>query len=180
MDEDAGADLKRRAEVIDAEQRRLEVLNTPKTRERVEDVIAARGVARTPPIAGASEARALRAIRGCTDWLTAAEIGHVADLGADPTETVSRWKREGRTFALREGDEDVYPRYAFTPDWHPLPVIADILAVLAGYGPELLAAWFDSTSRFLGGRRPRELVATDSAAALAAAANMIAVQENQA
>ena len=51
---------------------------------------------------------------------------------------------------------------------------------MEGYDPELLAGWFDSSSRFLGGKRPRELVANEPAKALAAARNMIEVQENQA
>ena len=127
------------------------------------------------------EAQAVRAIRQGTEWLTAAEIGELADLGpANPIATVSRWKLQGRTFALRHGGKDYYPKYALGPDFHPLPVIKDILAVLVGYDPELLAGWFDSTSRFLGGKRPRELVANEPAKALAAARNMIEVQENQA
>lgn len=44
--------------------------------------------------------------------------------------------------------------------------------------PELLAGWFDSSSRFLGGRRPRELVAVEPAKVLAAARNMIEVREH--
>lgn len=71
------------------------------------------------------------------------------------------------------------PRYALGADFHPLPVIKDILTVLADYDADLLAAWFDSTSRFLGGQRPREIVATVPADVLAAARNMIEVQENQ-
>ena len=127
------------------------------------------------------EAQAVRAIRQGTEWLTAAEIGELADLGpANPIATVSRWKLQGRTFALRHGGKDYYPKYALGPDFHPLPVIKDILAVLVGYDPELLAGWFDSTSRFLGGKRPRELVANEPAKALAAARYMIEVQENQA
>ena len=127
------------------------------------------------------EAQAVRAIRQSTEWLTAAEIGDLADLGpANPIATVSRWKQQGRIFALRHGGKDHYPKYALGPDFHPLPVIKDILAVLAGYDPELLAGWFDSTSRFLGGKRPRELVANEPAKALAAARYMIEVQENQA
>ena len=127
------------------------------------------------------EAQAVRAIRQGTEWLTAAEIGELADLGpANPIATVSRWKLQGRTFALRHGGKDYYPKYALGPDFHPLPVIKDILAVLAGYDPEQLAGWFDSSSRFLGGKRPRELVANEPAKALAAARYMIEVQENQA
>lgn len=127
------------------------------------------------------EAQAVRAIRQGTEWLTAAEIGDLADLGpANPIATVSRWKQQGRIFALRHGGKDYYPKYALGPDFHPLPVIKDILTALPGYGPELLAAWFDSSSRFLGGKRPRELVAREPAKALAAARHIIEVQENQA
>ncbi len=126
------------------------------------------------------EAQAVRAIRQGTEWLTAAEIGDLADLGpANPIATVSRWKQQGRIFALRHGGKDYYPRYALGTDFRPLPAIKGILAVLADYDPELLAAWFDSTSRFLGGKRPREIVANEPAKALAAARNMIEVQENQ-
>ena len=127
------------------------------------------------------EAQAVRAIRQSTEWLTAAEIGDLADLGpVNPIATVSRWKQQGRIFALRHGGKDHYPKYALGPDFHPLPVIKKILAVLEGYDPELLAGWFDSTSRFLGGKRPRELVTNEPAKALAAARYMIEVQGNQA
>ena len=125
------------------------------------------------------EAKAVRAIRHSTEWLTSAEIADLAELGpADPIGTVSRWKQQGRIYALRHGGKDYYPKYALGPDFHPLPVIKEILAVLSGYDPELLAGWFDSTSRFLRGRRPRELVATEPAKVLAAARNMIEVQEH--
>ena len=127
------------------------------------------------------EAQAVRAIRQGTEWLTAAEIGDLAGLGpANPIATVGRWKQQGRIFALRHGGKDYYPRYALGTDFHPLPAIKEILAVLAGYDPDLLAAWFDSTSRFLGGKRPREIVGTEPARVLSAARNMIEVQENQA
>ena len=123
------------------------------------------------------EAKALRAIRHSTEWLTSAEIADLAELWpANPVGIVSRWKQQGRLYALRHGGKDYYPKYALGPDFHPLPVIKEILAVLSGYDPELLAGWFDSTSRFLRGRRPRELVATEPAKVLAAARNMIEVQ----
>jgi len=125
------------------------------------------------------EAQALRAIRQGAEWLTAAEIADLAGLGpANPIGTVSRWKQQGRIYALRQGGKDHYPKYALGPDFRPLPVIKDIMAVLAGYDPELLAAWFDSTSRFLGGKRPREVLAAEPAWVLAAARHMIEVQEH--
>ena len=125
------------------------------------------------------EAQALRAIRHGTEWLTVAEVAELADLGpANPTGTVSRWKQQGRIYALRQGGKDCYPKYALGADFRPLPVIKEIMAVLAGWEPELLAGWFDSTSRFLGGKRPRELVASEPAWVLAAAHNLIDVQEH--
>ncbi len=125
------------------------------------------------------EAQALRAIRHNTEWLTAGEIADLADLGpANPIGTVSRWKQQGRIFALRQDGKDRYPKYALGPDFRPLPVIKDILSVLAGYEPELLAGWFDSTSRFLDAKRPRELLANEPARVLAAARHMIEVQEH--
>ena len=125
------------------------------------------------------EAKALRAIRHSTEWLTTAEIAALADLRpANPIGTISRWKQQRRIYALRHGGKDYYPKYALGPDFHPLPVIKEILAVLSGYDPELLAGWFDSTSRFLRGRRPRELVATEPAKVLAAALSTIEVQEH--
>ena len=125
------------------------------------------------------QAKALDAVRDGTEWLTAADVAEYARLGpANPIATVSRWKQQGRIFALHWGGKDYYPRYALGADFHPLPAIKDILAVLAGYAPELLAAWFDSTSRFLDGKRPRELVTTTPAMVLLAARNMIEAQEN--
>lgn len=125
------------------------------------------------------EAQALRSIRQGTEWLTAAEIADLAGLGpANPIATVSRWKLQGRIFALRHGGKDYFPKYALGQDFRPLPVIKEILAVLAGYDPDLLAGWFDSSSRFLGGKRPRELLATEPALVLSAARNMIEVREH--
>lgn len=125
------------------------------------------------------EAKALSAVRDGTEWLTAAEVAKYAGLGlANPIATISRWKQQRRIFALHSGAKDYYPRYALGTDFHPLPVIKDILAVLPSHEPDLLAAWFDSTSRFLGGKRPRELVATAPVKVLACARNMIEVQEN--
>ena len=125
------------------------------------------------------EAKALSAVRSGTEWLTAAEVAQYAGLGpANPIATISRWKQQRRIFALHSGAKDYYPRYALGTDFHPLPVIKDILAVLPGHDPDLLAAWFDSTSRFLGGKRPRELVASAPDHVLACARHMVEVQEN--
>jgi len=125
------------------------------------------------------EAEAMRDIRNRTEWLTAQEIARRADLGsADPIEVVDHWKQQGRLFALRQDGQDYIPKYALGPDFQPLPVIKQILIVLAGYEPELLAGWFSSTSRFLDGLRPLELVEMQPQRVVDAARNLVDVQQN--
>ena len=125
------------------------------------------------------EVKTLSAVRGSTEWLTATEVAKYAGLGpANPIATISRWKQQRRIFALHSGGKDYYPRYALGTDFHPLPVIKDILAILHSHDPDLLAACFDSTLRFLGGKRPRELGASAPAQVRACARNMVEVQEN--
>ena len=124
------------------------------------------------------EAQAMRSVWQNTEWLTAADIADRAGLRpGNSVATVSRWKRQGRLFALRQDGTNLYPRYALGDNFRPLPVIKDILAMLDGYDPELLAAWFDSTSRFLSGGRPRERVVTEPTQVLAAARYLLEVPE---
>ncbi|MDO8770900.1 MAG: hypothetical protein Q7K57_19765 [Burkholderiaceae bacterium] len=118
-------------------------------------------------------ANALKAVYAGTQWLTAAEIG--AQLGeltgkkpANPSAQASRWKTLGDVFAIEHDGKDRYPRYAFGIDWRPLPVLKDIIATFAPTDPMRLAAWFESTSAFLGGRRPREVIAEDGVKVLEA------------
>ena len=56
------------------------------------------------------EAQTVRAIRQGNEWLTAAEIGELADLGpVNPIATVSRWKQQGRIFALHMAAKTTTP-----------------------------------------------------------------------
>lgn len=125
------------------------------------------------------EAKAVRAIQQSTEWLTAAQIANLANLPtANPIAAVGRWKKQGRIFALRRYGKNYYPRYALGSDFRPVPVVRDVINVLADYHPELLAGWFDSTSRFLGGRRPRDVIAEEPARVLAGARHQLEVQCN--
>lgn len=125
------------------------------------------------------EAKAMRDIRNRTEWLTATEIAGRADLvPTDPIEIVDHWKRQGRVFALSRDGVDHFPKYALGQDLQPLPVIEQVLIVLAGYEPELVAGWFASTSRFLAGSRPLELVEIEPERVVAAARNLIEMQQH--
>ena len=92
-----------------------------------------------------------------TPTLTAAQIHQMSGLGSRNTsEPASRWKSEGKTFAIRVGRRDLYPAFQFE-DGAPRPVVRDVLAAL----PESMTAWqkalwFASGNGWLDGDQPQE------------------------
>lgn len=103
-------------------------------------------------------------------WLTAAQVGELANLGAgNPVATVNRWKKDRKIFAITRDGRDYYPRYALGADFRLRPAVAAVLKILSWQSGERLAAWFESTSSFLGGKRPREVLASDPASVARAA-----------
>jgi hypothetical protein len=101
-----------------------------------------------------------------TQWLTADEVAMQAQVSPA---TVNRWKTSNKVFAIQWEGRDRYPRYAFGTKCRPLAEMARILATLRNYSPERLAAWFESTSSFLDGHRPREVLADNPQRAIEAA-----------
>lgn len=125
------------------------------------------------------EAKAMRDIRNRTEWVTAKQISSRAALSPiDRIEVAERWREQGRLFALHIDGQDYFPMYALGTDFHPLPVIEEVLAVFAGTKAELVAAWFSSTSSFLDGMRPLELVAANPERVVAAALNLVDIQQH--
>lgn len=107
------------------------------------------------------QARALERIYCGTPWLTAEEIGTLGKHGTvNPAAAAHRWKSSGHLFAIRRHGMDMYPRYALGDDFTPLPAIKKVLKTLGISDPLRVAGWFESPSSFLGGRRPRELIAS--------------------
>ena len=92
-----------------------------------------------------------------TRMLTGSEIR--AESGLNPkngSESVSRWKREGRIFAVRHGGRDLYPAFQFA-DGQPRRVIKDILAQMPRWAtPWQIALWFASGNGWLDGATPEE------------------------
>jgi hypothetical protein len=120
------------------------------------------------------ERRAIEAIMNGSEWRSAAEIGRLLDPEAvNPHAAVSRWQASGRIFGIDHRGRKMYPAYIFDATWQPLPAVKKVLSTLADYSPFKLAAWFESTNSSLGGRRPRELVARDPDAVLAAAKDQL-------
>jgi hypothetical protein len=82
---------------------------------------------------------------------------------------LAAWECERKLFSQLKGNVRLDPLYAFNDDGAPLPVIAEVLAVLPRHGAGWFASWFESTSSFLGGARPRELVRVNPELVVAAA-----------
>ena len=91
-----------------------------------------------------------------TPTLTAVQIHRMSGLRSRNTsEPASRWKSEGKTFAVRMGRRDLYPAFQFE-DGAPRPVVRDVLAAL----PESMtgwqsALWFASGNGWLDGDEPQ-------------------------
>jgi hypothetical protein len=118
----------------------------------------------------ALEQRAIAAVFSGAEWLSAEQIGRLRDPQTkNPHGAVSRWRSEGRLFALPKGGMLYYPRYGFDEVLEPRPALARVIALLHGYSAFRLASWFESNNGYLGGRRPREVLAPDPDAVIAAA-----------
>ncbi|WP_052409739.1 hypothetical protein [Paraburkholderia oxyphila] len=113
---------------------------------------------------------AVAAVMNGTEWMTAQTVGERhAPEAANPSEVASRWTQDARIFAIELAGQTLYPAYLFDDTGHPIPEVAEILRVCAGYHPFRMASWFESTCSMLHGRRPREVLASDAAAVVAAA-----------
>lgn len=107
--------------------------------------------------------KAINTIYRGTDWLTAAEVGvslgqFAGSTPVNPAAAANRWRRRGETFAIRYEGKNCYPRYAFRADWRPVPAIRVVLQLFPRIDPWRLAAWFESPSSYLGGKKPREII----------------------
>ena len=92
-----------------------------------------------------------------TPLLTAAEVRVASGLSPqNRSEPASRWKREGRLFAVRRSGIDLYPAFQFA-DGTPRPAIKSILAALpdemTGWQ---IAMWFASANGWLDGAAPQD------------------------
>ena len=91
-----------------------------------------------------------------TPTLTSEQIHRASGLASRNTsEPASRWKKEGKTFAVRLGRRDLYPAFQFL-DGKPHAVVRDVLAAL----PEEMTAWqtafwFASGNGWLDGDQPQ-------------------------
>ena len=90
---------------------------------------------------------------------------------SNPSAALGKYKRQGRVFAIQSGNRDLYAAFQFDEDAEPRPVIKDVLKIIPedARGWSLLS-WFDAKNVLLNGRKPSEVLASDAAAVLSAAA----------
>ncbi len=123
-------------------------------------------------------AEARDAVLKSADWFTAAQLSQMANLkGRNANAQPSRWKRNGRIFALRQNGRNYYPGYALHPEaaYRPIKGLAPILKRFEGELDEWdIAIWFASINGFLGGRAPKDLLLSAPDKALAAAEDEMA------
>jgi len=118
------------------------------------------------------KAAALQRVYENTEWLTADKIGVLGGHGeANPSAAAHRWKTKKQIFAINRKGKDYFAAYQFDENYRPLPAVARVIEELEGFSPTRLTTWFDSSSSFLGGKRPRELLATKAELVVASAAH---------
>jgi hypothetical protein len=118
------------------------------------------------------QADAWQRVLGGTEWLTERQL--MCRLGgAEAHALVAQWRRERRIFTLKIDGEERFPRYLFDACYHPVPAAQTVLEILSEYPEETWAAWFESVSGFLGGKRPREILQADPQQAIAAARDQV-------
>lgn len=93
--------------------------------------------------------------------LTSAEVADTArSKASNRASLANRWRDERKIFAIRVGDQQLYPAFQLDSHGRPLEVVARALeklnvGQLSGWQ---VALWFTSPNGWLGGRRPVDLL----------------------
>jgi hypothetical protein len=102
--------------------------------------------------------------------------GEVADLAhsraSNRASLANRWRDEDKVFAVRVGDQQLYPAFQFNDQGRPLEAIAAVLKHLSkgSLSDWQTALWFTSANGWLGGERPVDVL-SEQPVALAEAAS---------
>jgi hypothetical protein len=96
-------------------------------------------------------ATARRAFLAELPTLTSAEVASSAGSAAKNVAALAtRWRKEGRIFAVPWGGELRYPAFQFDDAGVPLPVVRSVLEVFRGIGSDWqVALWFATPSPYL-------------------------------
>jgi hypothetical protein len=116
-------------------------------------------------------AEARRELLGDFPALTSAEVAAAAGSRAtNRASLANRWRDEGKVFAIRVGEQQLYPAFQFDDHGRPIDVIA---SVLRAFDDKLTdwqtALWFTTPTGWLGGRRPVDAMSEEPESVIEAA-----------
>jgi hypothetical protein len=102
--------------------------------------------------------------------LTGAEVAEINQSQADNRAALaSRWKGEGKIFAVSHQGRDYFPGFQFEIGGRPRTAIADALEALGGARGWQTALWFTGANGYLDDRRPVDVLDTEPEAVVEAA-----------
>lgn len=95
--------------------------------------------------------------------LTSEEVHDLAGSRAgNKSAMATRWRKEGRIFAIDHRGRTYFPAFQFDNAGRPLPAIAKVIEHLgADETGWQLALWFITNNGWLGGRRPVDLLESE-------------------
>jgi hypothetical protein len=127
-------------------------------------------ISKPDPLMGKHES-ILNLIFEASEWYDSVTLCKLAGFsGANPSAQPHKWKKAGKIFALRRGNTDFYPSYAFGDDFRPLLAMKEILGVFHDKKSDLkIAAWFASENSWLRNQRPLDLILASPEAVIEAA-----------
>lgn len=96
---------------------------------------------------------------------TSAQVHERAGFpGGNPSQTVHRWRKQGKIFSVNHGGREWYPAFQFGEDGRPRPIIAELLEILHRDTERTdwdNALWFTGDSGWLDGKTPIDLLHSD-------------------
>lgn len=112
----------------------------------------------------------MKAILAGANWIDVAHpsglCGFSGQTGADK---LAELLAQGRLFAIDVAGHRLVPDYAFTTKGEACTLVAELIQIFGDATSTRLASWFESTSSYLDGKRPREVLDTQPDAVVAAA-----------
>lgn len=131
------------------------------------DPVSAAGIA--DPVANAIEIR--ERLKQSVSLIDSAKWAKWRGVQSNPSAALGKYKKSKRIFAVRSGNRDLYPAFQFAENAQPLPVVQKILKIIPKevQGWSLLS-WFEARNALLKNRKPSEVLASEPAAVLRAAA----------
>ena len=121
------------------------------------------------PVANAIEIR--ERLKRSVNLIDSAKWAKWRGVQSNPSAALGKYKKSKRIFAVRSGNRDLYPAFQFAENAEPLQVVQKILKIVPkeAQGWSLLS-WFEARNAFLKNRKPSEVLASEPAAVLRAAA----------